>query len=307
MRALLVSAGNLYADSPSITRALDAFRQSQVDLTEDDYMRGRKLASQIISMVAAQASQHSHLPRVYVSESFLAGSLGRRTQERPLDDIDLYLVVNAGGLFMSPDGYTVPLTLYGSWPNPLATDPRYVNDHWVSSFLMLNAFYSPVAEVALKSGAVVGFSAKRKTLHLTWSDLNVDLGFVAWGQAEGLASDRYYLPKGQSQHWWSRTNPKVDQQRLTDRNKAGAGKLLPLIRIMKWWNRHRNKDRLKGIHLEVMMENAFLNVAPYPLFPALCHAFLQLRFMLDQSCPDPNGLGDPSGLLAIAGNWKRPV
>jgi hypothetical protein len=237
--------------------------------------------------------EYAHLPLIYRGDSFLAGSLGRRTQEHPLDDIDLYLVVNGGNLIMHPDGNTVPVTLYGTPPNPLATDPRYVNGDWVSSWLVLQAFQAPVSAIARSSGAASGLSAKRKTLYLTWSDINIDLGFVLWGQAPPRVNDRYYLPKGNTEAWWSSTNPKLDQQRLTERNKAGGGQLLPLIRMMKWWSLHRNQDRLKGIHLEVMVENAFVDVIPAPLFPALCHVFQVLKTMLMESCADPTGLGAP--------------
>jgi len=289
----MTPAGNLHPDSPSISRKLDRFRQKQVDLSGEEYRRGHEIAGQIISSISNYSSQFYYLPHVYIDNSFLAGSLGRRTQERPLDDIDLYLVVNGGDMFMNPDGNTVPINLYGASPNYLATDFRYKTGEWISSWLMLQAFQAPVSNIATSSGAVSGIGSKKKTLYFRWSDLNVDLGFVLWGQAPRQTDDRYYLPKGNSEAWWSATNPKLDQQRLSTMNQAGGGQLLPLIRMMKWWNRYRNQDRLKGIHLEVMVENAFRNVRPAPLFPALCYTFNDLKTRLTQSCSDPTELGGP--------------
>jgi len=106
-------------------RVLRDFLGRCVDLRSD---AGRAIRDSVIEGLQRISGEHG-FPLVLAGTSFGAGSFGRRTMAQPLDDIDIYLVLNAGGCrsFMkepptsskvlprAPSPMTLPFTLIGGY------------------------------------------------------------------------------------------------------------------------------------------------------------------------------------------------
>ena len=111
---------------------------------------------------------------------------------------------------------------------------------------------------------------------------------------DGSGSTDYYLiPDGNGN--WLKTDPRIDQELVTNANQNQNGYLLPLIRLIKYWNvRSRAAPRLASYHLETLLINAFRS--GYPAIESkirwsvLC-AFQQIAYHVMNTCPDPKGLG----------------
>ena len=295
----MVATTVLYPGNPVLDRDIESFARNHVDLDPTSTRYGRTLADYAMQAFAYEASRLPHLPRVYRSRSFLAGSLGRRTQEQPLSDIDVFLVFNADGTEMLKDGVREEVTMYGTSPNPLVSDSRYHDGAYISSLAVLQQFL-PAARACITADGPfteAGVGAKLRTLYLKADTINVDLVLVELGETPVL--DRYYLPNGDGM--WRASNPKEDQRRLSSMNQTQGGNLLTLVRLMKWWNKSKNAGRLKGIHLEVMIENALAGWNSTASFSALRLLIPALHDAVANSCNDPTGLGDPlDARLAIA-------
>lgn len=274
--------------------ALNAFRAREVDLTPEDTDFGRTLRDVVIQQCES-LSGWGGFPRVLTRRSFGAGSFARRTLCRPLDDIDVYLVLDACGGPMSDNRQTYRLE--GSAAGPLASDPSLQVDGWISSHLVLGRVVSGLwaLPVVTEQRGTVGMSDKAKSAFLSFPrwQVKVDITPVLWGANFVNSIDRYYMPQGRGSIWWKATNPKEDQRRLSEQNQLQSGLLLPTIRMLKWWNDNRNAGRLKGIHLEVVAERG---LSPYHLegvAQALHLAFAAIQTQLEHPCPDPTGLGPP--------------
>ncbi|MGE3858121.1 MAG: hypothetical protein AB7G21_14280 [Dehalococcoidia bacterium] len=287
----MVSTTLLYPTNATLNGRLKAFADAHVDLSPEDTALGRDLAAFVQDAFCASANtaNNAHLPHVYSSESYLAGSLGRRTQAQPLDDIDVFLVFNAGGTSMTKGGIREPVEMFGTEPNPLLS-ALYASPPWISSARVLEAFL-PVAQGFVdrfNSVTDAGVGAKQRTLFIRFGHINVDVVLVELGRAaHGL--DKYYLPDGGGM--WRASNPKEDQRRLSEMNGSQGGNLLALIRLIKWWNKAHNAGRLKGIHIEVMVENATRGWLTTSTFSALRLIFPALIAAVGVPCPDPTGLG----------------
>ena len=63
----------------------------------------------------------------------------------------------------------------------------------------------------------------------------------------------YLIPNGDGN--WKPTDPRIDQERVTNENQSKSGRLLQLIRTLKYWNR-RNSSYTLGSYL---FENMVIN------------------------------------------------
>lgn len=278
---------------PALERAVAAVRAAKIDLDDKtDMTKGRKIATDVIDAVMTLSSLGS-LPVVLNGEPFVAGSFGRRTQAQPLDDIDIFIPLDAASLALeSPANHPTSEQLVSvSSTAPLGCRSTLQSGPWLDSGETLDSCVAGLHKIALAGVTNVGKNPRGRCAHLTYGGINVDLVFVLWSKQPNEI-DRYHLPSGAD--WtWKTANPKDDQARLTrDNQDLHGGLLLPTIRAMKAWNDHACGGRLKSIHLEVLLlERIFANTKIDSVVSALTCAFEQLPAALSSSCPDPTRLG----------------
>jgi hypothetical protein len=90
---------------------------------------------------------------------------------------------------------------------------------------------------------------------------------------------------------WTSTDPKAHEKAMSDANFANGGKLKPLIKMVKCWNRSHG-GRLQSFHLEVLA----LEVLRPPVQDYQTTAFqffVQAADRIQYPCFDPAGLGPP--------------
>jgi len=274
---------------------LKGFRQ-RVDLSPEVMTYGRYVRDTVIQQCEALSGDDG-FPVLLAGQTFTAGSFGRRTQAQPLTDIDLYLVMNAGGLTMWDFGAQRRLILVGQTPGPLTYDPTLSYSGWLSADLVAQRIADRLADLPLVEQwrAKTGLNDKRKSSFIRLPDgLNVDVTPVLWATGFTYGIDRFFMPQGRESLWWTPTNPKEDQRRLSAQNRQQDDLLLPVIRMLKWWNDNRNGGRLKGILLETLVENGLRYSRLDGLAQALHMAFCHIQIGLDAPpCLDPTGLGPP--------------
>lgn len=276
---------------PAVEDAVDEISQDVVDLGAVLTGKGRDRAHVIIERIESAAKQIPNCPLLIEGESFVAGSLGRRTQEKPLDDVDVYLVMEAP-LLTAVNGFQrLPLTSHYSMPStPLTHDSNLKVGNLISADAVLDRFVNCLP--LWFPDDQTGKGNAGKTAYVKRGGVNVDLSPVLWYASDVGGIDQYWMPAGHSVSW-KPTNPKEDQKFLSTANQAHDGDLLKIIRMMKWWNATFNDDRLKGIHLETMIVNAFQGKSILWWSDSLHYLFGVLSEQLQHSCPDPTGLSDP--------------
>lgn len=162
-----------------------------------------------------------------VENSFLTGSYMRSTMIAPLKDadIDIFVVLN----------------------------PKYYHNYngqngGQSGFLdmvkrTLRRTYTKTPDISRDGQAVT----------IRFSDFIVDV-VPSFNRNGG----GYLIPNSISQNWIS-TDPKKHVEILSTANKAHNNDLVPLIKMIKAWNRNNNKY-FSSFHLEVVALEAFQNV-----------------------------------------------
>ncbi|MCP3439790.1 nucleotidyltransferase [Bradyrhizobium sp. CCGUVB14] len=189
-----------------------------------------------------------------VLSSFLAGSYQRSTMIAPLvnADVDIFIVL----------------------------DPSYYEKYTPAGLL------DRVRTVLLKTyNTGTQISRNGQAVTLTFSDFKVDAVPCYNRQGGG-----YLIPNSLAGNWIS-TNPPAHEAHTTASNKAHNGDIVPLIKMIRRWNREIN-SAFRGFYLELMTID-ILNGIRIDDFPS------GVRYVLDKGREkvkfkqrDPAGYGD---------------
>lgn len=154
---------------------------------------------------------------------FQNGSYDRDTIIKPLDDVDLFLVLKESSY----------IDEYGRLPNPQSVLTKMKN--------YLNSTTHYAGKVKQDRPCV--------TIHL--SDKKFDILPCFGNDNAGYQIPNYEL------NGWMYTNPVLHSSELTTTNQSCSGKVVPLVRIIKYWNREMNGKKIPSFHIEEMAINTF--------------------------------------------------
>ncbi|MFY2556964.1 CBASS oligonucleotide cyclase [Corallococcus terminator] len=193
--------------------------------------------------------------RLDSAEEFLSGSYSRGTALRPLHDVDVFVVLDSA---RQPRGQRTP--------DDLLRDIR-------------QAFKQQWPERELPA-------FQRHSLRIDFSSrIHVDV-VPAYRHEQG----GYLIPQRDTGAW-IRTDPKAHQEACAQADRAAGGRLNPLIKLVKQWNRARDNSPLRSFHLEVMCYSAFQSPPGGSLLERLEVLFRHLSERVMQTCRDPAKLG----------------
>lgn len=197
-----------------------------------------------------------------VLSSFLSGSYSRSTLIAPLKDadIDVFIVLDAR-YYWNYNGQN------GGQAGLLDLLKR-----------TLKKTYPTTPDISRNGQAVT----------VQFTDFSVDV--VPGFNREGGG---YLIPNSISQSWLS-TDPKKHVEIWTAANKAHNGDLIPLIKMIKVWN--KTIDSLfRSFHLETMVVQ-ILDTVTISYFPSGARYFFDKgRDYVTKKNPDPAGYGDDVG------------
>jgi hypothetical protein len=231
----------------TVAQAFQAFLQN-LELTEAE--RGNA------------SNQQNHLRQKIdmhlggIERGFLSGSYSRRTSIRPLNDIDVFLVLDRR-LHADVDMRTAP-------ENCLQKLARALVDAYQN-----------------KDRPTI----QGRSVHIEFSGTGIGYDIVP---AFAVSGDMYMIPD-RDRRSWINTNPEAHKQSLVNANARAGGKLNPLIKAAKRWNR-QNGEPMRSFHLEVLACSAF-SAPPANYLEGLRALFQHLTAAVQRRCPEPAGVG----------------
>lgn len=197
-----------------------------------------------------------------VEDSFLTGSYARSTLIAPLKDADIdIVVVLTARYFRHYDGQN--------------GGPAGLLDFVKRTLLKT---YTRTPDISRNGQAVT----------VRFDDFTVDVVPAIRRQGGG-----WLIPNSVSQDWIS-TDPKKHVEIMAAANKAHGGDLVPLIKMIKCWNRENGK-LFRSFHLEVLALEALngVTITNYP--SGLRYFFDKARTLVTTKNLDPAGFGGDVG------------
>ena len=228
----------------TVAQAFDKLRRN-LELTGPE----RKNVSRQQNVVREKLASH-----LTIDGDFISGSYGRKTAIRPLNDVDLFVILNEE-----------------AHRNLRSESPRACLEHVRGA---LAAAY-PGKHPRVQS----------RSVNIAFRGTSIGYDVVpGFAQAGGV-----YLIPDCDRGSWIHTNPEVHKEACKAANRRAGGLLNPLIKFAKQWNARTGKV-LRSFHLEVMAYGAFQGKpGSFPL--GLAELFEHLAGAVLHRCPEPAGIG----------------
>ncbi len=234
----------------TVNIAFEEFLKDIVRLAPDQAVTARSSRDNLISNLDSFSGDDDFF--TLLSDYHLKyGSFARRTKIRPIDDIDLMVCISAQKRTYMKSGDTYYISgLDSDRTNGLLT----VGTNYLNSTKVINRFIKKLERLNDYSKAKLHKRQEAATLKLKSYDWNFDI-VPCWH----MDVDKFLIPDGSGN--WKVTDPRIDNKRLKDINQKHKGKLLDVIRIMKYWNNRAITYTMGSYFLECMILEVYENLA----------------------------------------------
>lgn len=234
----------------TVNNAFAEFMSTKVNLEQDKTDIARSSRNNLIDNIK-KFSGASDFFVVYNDKILRFGSFERHTKIRPIDDIDLMLCLSGEGerTYMELDG-----VVYINGSNSDSKNGLMTNDtNYLNSTKVINRFIYKLKDLNDYSKAEMHKNQEAATLLLKSYTWNFDI-VPCFYTDTGF----YLIPDGKGN--WKKTDPRIDNARTTNVNKKHNGKLLELIRLIKYWNNRKVAIRMGSYLLECMILNRYESI-----------------------------------------------
>lgn len=197
-----------------------------------------------------------------IDRDFLTGSYDRHTKTKPLKDVDIFFVLSEKEK---------------KWRDK---PPHEVLDAFADC---LKKKYGKDAVDPGRRCATVEFEKNTKDVEGKVLSIDTVPAFEL--------SDCYEIPD-RDLGKWIKTDPEIHAEKSTAKNKELGGKWVPLVKMLKRWNRSSDKPVKPSFLIEVMAQG--LVDAPFTTYPGEVRRFFASALDgIAQPWPDPAGYGPP--------------
>ncbi len=245
----------------TVSGAFEQFLDQQINIAKGT--RGTASGSQnaLRDYLAGLASTDECFPRVLsINDSdFLGGSYARHTKIWPLDDIDVYLPLDATGLVYSSGG--VPYPNYAAVSdnvleeNPLLKDrDRWMRGDSISPDKVVEEFRKVLRE---RYPATTRVRSAGQAIQITLSNgLGFDVVPCFSIRPQWSLYQPFYLIPDENDRW-IHTNPRLDQDMSDELHRENNKTLRKAVKLLKWYNGEHLGGRIASYYAELAIMRAF--------------------------------------------------
>ena len=238
----------------TVTEAFEKFRQ-RLEVSDTEQKEAARRHGEVRDCIRKKFD---------IKRDFLTGSYARHTKTKPLKDIDIFFCLGEK-------------EQYRRNKSPF--------DVLISFKVCLAEKYGDGSVELGRRCVTVEFAKSNPTADEEGKVLSIDA--VPAYELDG----NYEIPDCDLGKW-IKTNPETHKEKATAKNKNLGGKWVPLVKMLKRWNRSADKPISPSFLIEVMALD--LVDAPFTTYPEEVRRFFAAaQDGVMQEWPDPAGLGPP--------------
>lgn len=189
------------------------------------------------------------------------GSFSRKTKIKPLDDVDIIIGLNGGDLEICGNTWNdislkVKSECQDSLILGLSDKPiSWSTDKYLNSNKVKNKLVSALGNISQYENAEIHARGAAVTLKLKSYEWTYDIVPAFYYSGNQHNNPYFIIPNGKGK--WQKTNPKLEQDRVTRLNKKFNGTVLETIRLVKYWNRRGQMPNITSYVLETIVLDYF--------------------------------------------------
>jgi hypothetical protein len=240
----------------STTEAFEKFRK-RLELSETERKDASKRQTEVRECIRGGFD---------IKTDFLAGSYKRHTKTKPLKDVDVFFVLGQKERWRRDKPPVETLQAFETCLKKQYTEKDQTELCRRAVTVIFEKSYYPEDH----DGKVLSIDAV---------------------PAFESGADEYEIPDRVT-GTWIKTNPKKHMEQSIAKNNEIGGCWVPLVKMIKGWNRANGKPIKPSFLVEVMAEE--LVEAPFSSYPdEVRNLFAAMEANLGRTWPDPAGLGPP--------------
>lgn len=272
----------------SVNEAFNEFLITNVNLDSDQTKKARASRDWLVQQIENFPEKDIQFPSIYTDKIIFFGSFSRATKKRPLDDIDIMICMSADGCSYIEYADRIEITV----PESSTKFNNYVNDGTaiLNSKKVINAFIAKLVDIPQYQKAEIKRNLEAATLNLESYEWTFDIVPCFFTTEDALKRNYYIIPDGQGN--WKKTDPRIDQKLVTEENSAKNGRLLQLIRILKYWNKRNSTHTIGSYIFELLIikySKSKTQLNQYIDYD-ICDFFNYLSIEIHKPIIDPKGI-----------------
>jgi len=231
----------------TVNLAFEQFKIDIVNLLKSDTEKARTSRDWLITQLKDFPTTIMDFPLDYPEKHIKYGSFARNTKIRPLDDIDLMYCLHGSNAYYQQDFFDSKK--YHIKTENSSTELKSLSDENIlNSIKVVNKIVKSLSTVSNYSNAEIKRNQEAAILNLSSYTWKFDIVPCFY-----TVSGFYLIPDGNGN--WKATNPILDQNNTSSTNLNYGGKVLPLIRILKYWNTNFVSPKIGSYLFEVIVLN----------------------------------------------------
>lgn len=235
----------------TVNGAFDEFLKETVNLDKDETTTARNSRDWLLGQITLFGSDTT-FPKLWQEYNIHFGSFARRTKIRPLDDIDLMIGLSAQGAT-----YTEYVDRIEIVVNPETNLKSFCNNdsNVLNSIKVVNKFVSKLSGIPQYKNAEIKRNQEAATLNLKSYDWTFDIVPCFFTSTDTYNRTYYLIPDGKGN--WKKTDPRMDRDRTQSINQKHNGRVLNVVRIIKYWNKRPTMPTMSSYLLENLILNYY--------------------------------------------------
>lgn len=240
----------------TVGTAFEKFLKDYVNLDRVEMDKARKSRDWLVNQqIKKFPDKEKTFPNLYNDKSIYFGSFARKTKIKELDDIDIMIALSSenGSYVEHLDKIEIIVEDNANILRKLCFD----NSNRLNSRKVINKFIELLNKIPQYEYSDLKRNQEAATLKLSSYKWNFDIVPCFFTKKDLNGDTRYLIPDGNGN--WKKTDPRIEKNIISDLNQINDGKLLDVVRIIKYWNRNSSAPTMPSYLLEVIILNYYRN------------------------------------------------